>query len=307
MTDTITRRTTLLSGLALAACAPTTMPPDNEDGLRDDRGLHFARSIHEIEQRVGGRIGVAALNTAVSDGLDYFGYRSNERFAMCSTFKWLLAAQMLFIDMHMPGFREQQVRFGERDLLEYAPAARANLARGWMTVEEMCEAIVVVSDNTCANLLLGLRDGPLGLTSFLREHGDSVTRLDRLEPEMNEVPPGDERDTTTPAAMVLTLRRFLLTDEMLNPAYRERLIGWMVASTTGRERLRAGLPSDWRVGDKTGTWNGPTNATNDVAIAWPPGRAPILIACYLSASTIEFAARNAVHAEIGRIIAEEWA
>ena len=107
--------------------------------------------------------------------------------------------------------------------------------------------------------------------------------------------------------MALNLKRFLLTDEVLNATARERLIGWMVASTTGRERLRAGLPSDWRAGDKTGTWNGPTNAANDVAIAWPPGRAPILIACYLSASTVDPAARNAAHAEIARIVAEEWA
>lgn len=225
---------------------------------------------------------------------------------MCSTFKWLLAAQMLYLDMHMPGYRERHVEFGEGDLLEYAPAARANLVRGWMTIEEMCEASVVLSDNTCANLLLGIGNGPAGLTSFLRENGDAVTRLDRTEPGLNDVPPGDERDTTTPEAMVRSIQRFLLTDEVLNPASRERLIGWMVASTTGRERLRAGLSSDWRVGDKTGTWIGPSNATNDVAIAWPPNRPPIIIACYLHTTNAEFSARSAAHAEIARIVAEDW-
>jgi beta-lactamase class A len=176
-----------------------------------------------------------------------------------------------------------------------------------MTIEQAAEGAVVMSDNTCANLLLANIGGPQGLTQFLRSQGDNVTRLDRLEPGMNEVPPGDERDTTSPDAMVRTLHRLLLTDDVLNPASREKLIGWMVASPTGRQRLRAGLPSNWRVGDKTGTWNGPTNAANDVAVAWPPGRAPILIACYLSASTVEPAARNAAHAEIARIVAEEWA
>jgi beta-lactamase class A len=291
--------------MAAGACTPSA--GDTEilfsDGMRmppasDDR--RFA----DIERRIGGRVGVAAYDTGARA---WRTHRAGERFAMCSTFKWLLAAQLLFMDMHMPGYREQQVRFGESDLLEYAPAARANLARGWMTVEEMCEAIVVVSDNACANLLLGLVDGPAGLTRFLREYGDDTTRLDRLEPELNEVAPGDERDTTTPAAMTRTLQRFLLTGEVLNPASRERLIGWMVASTTGRERLRAGLPSDWRVGDKTGTWHGPTNATNDVAIAWPQGRGPILIASYLSASTADPTARNAAHAQVARIVAEQWA
>lgn len=84
------------------------------------------------------------------------------------------------------------------------------------------------------------------------------------------------------------------------------LIGWMVESPTGRERLRAGMPADWRVGDKTGTWNGEHNATNDVAIAWPPNRAPIIIAAYLSANTVDAAARNAAHAEIARIIVEHF-
>jgi len=297
---TCTRRGALFGGLALAACAPRIAgstsvaafpPPDDE---------RFAA----IERRIGGRVGVAAFDTGSSAWL---GHRMQERFAMCSTFKWLLAAQMLHADMRMPGWLQREIFFSENDLLEHAPAARANLARRAMTIEEMCEAIVVVSDNTCANLLLSEAGSPFGFTMFLIERGDSITRLDRREPELNEVPPGDERDTTSPQAMVLNLERFLLTDEVLNPAAREKLAGWMVASATGRERLRAGLPSDWRVGDKTGTWVGPTNATNDVAVAWPPGRAPILIACYLSASTIEYAQRNAAHAEIGRIIAEEWA
>jgi len=293
----ITRRDTLLGAVALSACAPTAASPGASRPSPDDP--RFAA----IERRIGGRVGVAALNTARGP---WITYRATDRFAMCSTFKWMLAAHMLYLDMQQPGFRDQQVRFSERDLLAYAPAARMHLARGWMTVEEACEGAVVLSDNTCANLLLAGAGGPQGFTGFLRANGDAITRLDRTEPELNVVPPGDERDTTTPDAMVRTLQRFLLTDDVLNPASRERLIAWMVDSTTGHERLRAGLLGDWRAGDKTGTWNGEHNATNDVAIVWPPGRAPILIAAYLSASTVDPAARNAAHAEIARIVAEEW-
>lgn len=298
------RRETLLGGLALAGCASA---PRTERSPDDPR---FAA----IEQRIGGRVGVAALNTANGAWLTR---RANERFAMCSTFKWLLAAQMLQMGERDPSFLQQRVLFNENDLLDYAPVTRARIAdtpmgrMGEMTVEELCEAIVVVSDNSAANLLLDGAMGPQGFTHFLRSNGDGVTRLDRLEPELNEVPPGDERDTTTPDAMARTMRRFLLGQiEMgsppLNQGSREKLIGWMAASTTGRERLRAGLPADWRAGDKTGTWFGTTNAANDVAIAWPPGRDPIIIACYLSASTVEPAQRNAAHAEIARVIAEEW-
>ena len=134
----------------------------------------------------------------------------------------------------------------------------------------------------------------------------SITRLDRTEPTLNDVHVGEERDSTIPEAMVILLKRFLVNDDLLSAEHREKLIGWMIESPTGRERLRAGLPSTWRVGDKTGTWNGERNASNDVAIAWRPDRSPILIASYLHASTAEPVARNAAHAEIGRIIAEEW-
>lgn len=291
-----TRRAALVGGLALAGCK-VELPPPIPIPIRDD-----AR-IAEIEARVGGRVGVYALNTA--DGAALW-HRADERFAMCSTFKWLLAAQMLHLEQQAPGFLAQQISFTESDLLEYAPVAREHLARGSMSVEELCAGAVVMSDNTCANLLLAHASGPAGLTQFLRGAGDAVTRLDRIEPDMNVVPPGDERDTTTPQAMARAMQRFLLTDEVLNAASREKLVGWMIESPTGRARLRAGLPADWRAGDKTGTWNGDHNAANDVAIAWPPGRAPIIIACYLAGSSATPPARNAAHAEIARIIDEAW-
>lgn len=302
----LTRRDTLLGALALGACAPPPPAPPYYPLPDGDMPRVPATDprILEMEARIGGRIGVAAQDTA--NGAWLIEHRARERFAMCSTFKWMLAAQVLYLDMHVPSFREQRLAFGERDLLEYAPTARRLLARGWMTVEEACEGAVSISDNTCANLLLARAGGPDGLTNFLRANGDAVTRLDRTEPELNVVPPGDERDTSTPEAMVRTLQRFLLTDEVLNPAPRNRIINWMVASPTGRERLRAGFLGDWRVGDKTGTWTGEHNATNDVAIAWPPNRPPIVIAAYISRSTAEFPERNAAHAEIARIVAQEW-
>ncbi len=306
----LSRRDTLLGALGLGACAPTGRQDARETYALTPNDPRFAA----IEQRIGGRVGVAAWNTG-SDA--WLTHRAHERFAMCSTFKWLLAAQMLNLAELQPDLLESRVLYREEDLLSYAPVTRERFGRGplglgEMTVEELCEAAVVVSDNTAANLLLeGAAMGPAGFTRFLRSTGDAITRLDRLEPELNENLPGDERDTTTPEAMARTMRRFLLgqveiASPPLNAASREKLIGWMVKSPTGRERLRAGLPSTWAVGDKTGTGGGANNATNAVAIAWPPSGAPIVIAAYLSHSTGEPAARNAAHAEIGRIVAEAW-
>ncbi|PZO52646.1 MAG: class A beta-lactamase [Alphaproteobacteria bacterium] len=303
MTSSFTRRSALLSGLALGACAQTA-PLESRYTPSDDDPRFAA-----IEARIGGRVGVAAWNTATNAWL---GHRQHERFAMCSTFKWALAAHMLWIGQRQPDFLGSRVLYREADLLSYAPVTRERfgsgpMGMGEMTVEYLCEAAVGLSDNTAANLLLeGAAMGPEGFTRFLRANGDAVTRLDRYEIELNDVPPGDERDTTTPEAMARTLKRFLVDDAVLTPAHREKLIGWMVDSPTGLQRLRAGFPADWRVGDKTGTWNGEHNATNDVAIAWPPNRAPIVVAAYLSASTADVAARNAAHAEIARIITEAW-
>jgi beta-lactamase class A len=127
-----------------------------------------------------------------------------------------------------------------------------------------------------------------------------VTRLDRRETELNEAEPGDPRDTTTPVAMLETLRKTVL-GTVLSTSGRERLTAWLVANKTGDKRLRAGVPTGWRVGDKTGT--GSNNATNDVAIIWPPGRAPIIVAAYYAEARASHDERNAALSKVGRLAA----
>jgi beta-lactamase class A len=188
----------------------------------------------------------------------------------------------------------QHWRFAEDAL----PVLRALAERRASTVAELCEAAVALSDNVAANLLLASFGGPAGLTAFVRSLGDPVTRLDRIETALNEGTPGDPRDTTTPAAM-LDAMRTLLVGEALSPGSREQLIAWLVANKTGDQRLRAGMPEGWRVGDKTGT--GGHGATNDIAVVWPPGRAAILVAAYYAESEASDAQRSAVLADVGRI------
>jgi len=256
-----------------------------------------ADPLARLEQRVGGRIGVFALDAGTGASLEH---RADERFAMCSTFKWTLAAAVLASVDRGQLRLAQPVAYGETDLLGHAPVARAHVAEGRMTVEDLARAAVVVSDNTAANLLLAQIGGPPGLTRFFREIGDTVTRLDRDEPTLNTNAPGDPRDTTTPRAMALALRA-VLTGDVLSPASRDRLTRWLVECETGLARLRAGLPTGWRVGDKTGT--GANGACNDVAIAWPPAGGTWLIAAYMSESAAPPAELNAAHAEIGRLVA----
>jgi len=248
----------------------------------------------------GGRLGVAALDVASGRRLVH---DENSRYAMASTFKTALAAAVLAeIDRGALSL-DQEIQFGPADLVTHAPVVEANLARGSLPLERLCAAIVEVSDNAAANLLLARIGGPTGLTAFIHRCGDPVTRLDRNELALNSNLPGDPRDTTTPAAMVGLLQTLLLGN-VLTPASRARLVGWMEGSTTGRERLRAGLPAGWRAGDKTGT--GANGAHNDVAIAWPPRRGPILIACFQSGGNADAAIRNAVHASVARAVASAF-
>lgn len=258
-----------------------------------------ASEIAAIEARIGGRVGVYAIDTG--SGRD-IAYRENERFSMASTFKWFLAAAVLErVDRGEIALDERLPIRGE-DILEHAPEAKLHVEEGSMSVEALARCIITVSDNTGANLLLRRIGGPAALTAFVRRHGDAVTRLDRDEPAMNENLPGDPRDTTSPRAMVGLMRTLLLGDA-LSKASRGRLLDWLRACETGDRRLRAGLPEGWQVGDKTGS--GSRSAINDVAIAIPPGRAPLLIATYTSDPPSGLQLKQEALASIARILARE--
>jgi beta-lactamase class A len=165
----------------------------------------------------------------------------------------------------------------------------------------MCKAIVELSDNTCANLLLARVGGPAALTEFWHKTGDTVSRLDHNEPELNRSPPGNPQDTTTPAAMAGNIRRFVLGD-VLSPASRDQLTDWMVNCKTGANRLRAGLPKTWKIGDKTG--NNGKDAAGDIAVVWPKPRTPVLIAAYTQGGTPTAPQIEAVFTAIGRMVGQ---
>lgn len=250
-----------------------------------------------LERRHGGRLGVSILDTASGRRI---GYRGGERFLMCSTFKLLAVAAVL---ARVDAGRERldrRVVFDRRVLLAYAPVTSRRVGEPGMSVSELCEAAITVSDNTAANLLLASMGGPAAVTAFVRGLGDQVTRLDRTESDLNVGSPGDLRDTTTPDAMLATMQVLLLGDALSAPS-RDRLIGWLRACSTGTDQLRAGLAAGWTAGDKSGS--GRRGETNDVAIIWPPRRKPLLVTAYYAGSTAPVADRHAVLAEVGRIAA----
>jgi len=287
-----TRRTFLIGttaflGAGISAPQVFAAPPEN---LKD--------RISRIEAKVKGRLGVAVFD--IGSGRS-FGYRENERFPMCSTFKLMAAAAILKRVEQKQETLERRVHFTKSDLVTYSPVTEKHIESG-MTVAELCEAAITLSDNTAGNLMLAMLGGPSGVTAFARALGDPLTRLDRTEPTLNEALPGDVRDTTTPAAMAENLQK-LIFGHALAKASSAQLQAWLLANKTGDARLRARLPSGWRVGDKTGS--GERGSTNDVGILWPPDSAPIIVATYLAETAAPADKRNAALAEVGDAVATD--
>jgi beta-lactamase class A len=254
----------------------------------------FENLIAQIETEAASRIGVVAIDSATNQRIEH---RSNERFLMCSTFKLLAAAAVLQRVDRGDEKLDRFVHYSQADILEYAPVTKQHLAEGGMRLDALCEAANEQSDNTAGNLLLQAIGGPAGLTKFARSLGDEVTRLDRIEPDLNTLKEGDERDTTSPAAMCNDLVR-LLTSDLLSAKSREFLQNWLLNNQTGATLIRAGVPKDWQVGDKTGrSWNG---VTNDVAVLYPPNGARIFVAIYTVAPSVSDEKRSEIVANVAR-------
>jgi len=296
MSHLVTRRRALIGAAAtmpFIAAPALAVPPSGTKTPGEAK-------LRALEKKHGGRLGVFVRDTGNGAQL---AHRADARLPMCSTFKFLLAAAVLKRVDDGQMRLDQEIAYGTKDLLDYAPVAKQHVESGRLSVGALCGAAVVWSDNTAANLLLTQLGGPKAVTDYARSLGDKVTRLDRMEPELNRVAPGDPRDTTSAQAMAGDLEA-ILTRNALSAVSRQRLEDWMVASPTGRNRLRAGLPAGWRVGDKTGTGQG--GSTNTVAIVRPPQKAPLVVAIYYTGSKAPLEAREAVHAEIARLIAETF-
>jgi beta-lactamase class A len=253
-------------------------------------------ALTDYERDSGGHIGVYAKNLRTGAEVSW---RAHERFVMCSSFKASLAACVLASVDRGQARMDELIAYSPADLMEWAPVAKQNMEKGAMSVVDMCEAAVELSDNTCASALLARFGGPSALTAFWRSIGDTVSRLDHNEPQLNRTPPGDPQDTTTPAAMAGNLRRLIL-GKALSPTSRERLTGWMLGCKTGDNRLRAGLPKVWRVGDKTG--NNGKDAFGDIAVTWPMRGEPVVICAYTRGGVPTPHLVDDVFAEIGRYV-----
>ncbi len=294
---TFSRRIFLSSSMSaplLTACS----------GFEPVRDIDFAA----FEAASGGMIGICAFDMSTGH---IFSHRAYQRFAMCSSFKWLLGAFILAKVENGEDSLSRIVDFAAEDLVFFSPVLEKFLSQGQLSVGALCEAAIAESDNTATNLLLMSLGGPKGFTQRLRDHGDKVTRLDRIEPFLNSNTMGDMRDTTTPMSMMFLMKDFLF-GKALEEDSQIILRGWMEAANTGRSRLRAGLPAGWMTGNKTGTST--NNANNDVAFAMAPDKraydrtyGPVIIASFLNMPNPLKAEADAIHASMAREIMQSYA
>ena len=254
-------------------------------------------AVAQLEQINGGQLGVAIVDIGTGERS---GHRADERFPMCSTFKFLLASAVLQRVDRKQEALHHALAVPPKPLLFHSPLTEPH-AGGTMTIAALCHAAITQSDNTAANLLLERIGGPESITGFSRSIGDTVTRLDRMETSLNESLDGDPRDTTSPTAIADDLQSVLLGN-VLKPASRDQLIRWMKANVTGLDSLRARLPKGWLAADKTGSNSEHTK--NDIAVFWPARKQPVIVAAYITQCAGPESKRAAMHAEIGRLVSE---
>jgi len=298
MNDVLTRSSALLRGLcACVAGAVLSATPAWAADVSPQQALY--QQLSDLEQEAHGRLGVVLVDTA--DG-SRFAYRGDERFPFCSTSKVMAVAAILKRSETEPDLLTRSIDIRQADLVNYNPIAEKHVG-GSMTLSELSAAALQYSDNVAMNKLIEQLGGPAAVTRFSRQIGDSLFRLDRTEPMLNSAIPGDERDTTTPAAMAESLRKLTLGDA-LKPAQRAQLVTWLKGNTTGATSIRAGLPSSWTEGDKTG--NGRYGTTNDIAVIWPPGHQPLVLAIYFTQPDPKAPARRDVLAKAAGIVTQAY-
>jgi beta-lactamase class A len=290
MNDAADRRLFLMAAILLPLTA--TLP-----ARASSTSARAITRLSGLEKSAGGRLGVAALDTGNGVRIDY---RADQRFPLCSTFKLLLIGEILRRSVPDAGLLQQRIHYGRSDIVHYSPVSEKHLAGG-MTVAELCKAALQYSDNTAANQLLKLVDGPAALTAFAHSIGNAAFRLDRWETELNASIPGDDRDTATPASMVQSLQHVALGG-FLPERQRLLLQDWLRGNTTGGKRIRAAVPTGWQVADKTGS--GDYGTVNDIAILWPPNRPPIVLAVYYTQEDQNGTWRDDMISSSARIVLE---
>jgi len=255
------------------------------------------QAVSQIQHQLGGRVGILVRDTGTGQS---WSVNADERYPMASTFKALACGALLARLDNAPAMASATARIEASDLVPYSPVMEKRVGEH-VALPDLCAATMITSDNTAANKVLQALGGPPAVNRFVRSLGDTVTRMDRWEPELNEGIPGDPRDTTSPAAIASVLEKMVLGNA-LSEQSRQQLTQWMLDNEIAGPLLRSGIPADWRIADRTGSGGHGTRAI--IAVMWPPQRAPIVAAIFITATNASVDQRNEAIADLGRALSQ---
>ncbi|MBU5265663.1 class A beta-lactamase [Virgibacillus proomii] len=274
--------TLLFIFVALVGCVDKEMKVSSDESKEERKAITEKDVFRKLEEEYDTKLGIYALDTGTNQ---IVSYRAEDRFAYASTHKVLSVGVLL--QQNDINKLEEGILIKEDDLVNYNPITEKHVGEQ-MTWREISDASIRYSDNAAANHILEQIGGPEGFKKALRDIGDDVTNPERIEPYLNQVKPGETRDTSTPKALATSLYSFTIGDA-LTKEKQDLLVDWLKRNTTGDNLIRAGVPKGWGVGDKSGSASYGTR--NDIGIIWPPNEDPIILAV-LSSQAEEDAEAN---------------
>lgn len=255
------------------------------------------KKFENLEKEFDAHLGIYGIDTATNE---FIAYNENDRFAFASTFK-ALAGGFVLRDYSWETL-DKNVMIHKDDLVDYSPITEKYVGVG-MPLKDIIVAAMNYSDNTAGNFLFRHLDGPKGYEQKLRHLGDHVTDSTRYETDLNEALPGDIRDTSTPKAIAKNLREIALGEQLSKDKqnfYKDILL----ANTTGKNLISAGVPAGIPVGDKSGAAQYGTR--NDIAILYPSNRKPVVLVVLSNKATQDAKYEDKLISEAAKIVSQEF-
>lgn len=257
------------------------------------------QDLKKVEDKYDANIGVYALNTATDEEITF---NEDKRFAYASTFKALSSAMLLEKTPHNK--LNKKVHVSKEDIVPYSPVLEKFINKD-ITIKKLIEATMLYSDNTANNMIIEELGGYKEVNKRLKSLDDKTTKPSRMEPELNNYNPKNNKDTSTPQAFGKTLNK-LINDGRLSKENKTFLIDLMINNKSGDTLIKKGAPKNFKVADKSG--QAITYASrNDVAFVYPKGESkPIVLVIFTNKEGKTDKPNDKVVSETAKVVLEKF-
>ncbi|MEB6696387.1 BlaZ-like penicillin-hydrolyzing class A beta-lactamase [Mammaliicoccus sciuri] len=257
------------------------------------------QDLKKVEDKYDANIGVYALNTATDEEITF---NEDKRFAYASTFKAVSSAMLLEKTPHNE--LNKKVHVSKEDIVPYSPVLEKFINKD-ITIKKLIEATMLYSDNTANNMIIEELGGYKEVNKRLKSLDDKTTKPSRMEPELNNYDPKNNRDTSTPQAFGKTLNK-LINDGRLSKDNKAFLIDLMINNKSGDTLIKKGAPKNFKIADKSG--QAITYASrNDVALVYPKGESkPIVLVIFTNKEGKTDKPNDKVVSETAKVVLEKF-